>query len=323
MPSVKRTGVKAAEVKTGFESYDGPEPTKRGMYRARISIFQFKQFRTGSQGFKIQVILEAAKADPKDHKQFDGYPQFANIVFGDKEAMITRENNLYAALGLKDEPTIVYDDKGDLEDGIDVKTLGGKALAALKKLYVNVDLKPRRDGQEGMEVDGIYKLKEVAGTAKTAIATDESEEDEDLLEDEGEDEADEEESRADELAGAALPDLRALAKEYGIKTVGLKKDAIIDLIIDHEADLPEGDEEEEDDEVEEDEVEEDELDDEAEEDDERSARAEELEALDRMKLKVVLKKLSPEFQVLKRHTDYDIREAILAEEFGAEDETPF
>lgn len=323
MPSVKRTGVKAAEVKTGFESYDGPEPTKRGMYRARISIFQFKQFRTGSQGFKIQVILEADKADPKGHKQFDGYPQFANIVFGDKEAMITRENNLYAALGLKDEPTIVYDDKGDLEDGIDIKTLGGKSLAALKKVYVNVDLKPRRDGQDGMEVDGIYKLKEVAGTAKTVVPDEEPEEDEDLMEDEGEDETEEaEESRADELAGAALTDLRALAKEYGIKSTGLKKDELVDAIIDYEADLPEEDEAEED-EPEDDEVEEDDEPEDEEEDDERSARAAELADLDRVKLKTVLKKLSPDFVVMKRHTDDDIREAILTEEFGADDETPF
>jgi hypothetical protein len=318
MPSVKRTGVKSAEVKTGFESYDGPEPTRRGMYRARIAILQFKTFRTGSQGFKIQVILEAAKGDPKGHKQFDGYPQFSNIVFGDKDAMITRENNFYAALGLKDEPVIVYEDKGDLEEGIDIKTLGGKSLAAIKKLYVNVDLKPRRDGQDGMEIDGIYKLKEVARSGAGTKA-EEAEDEEDLLEDEGEEEEAEEsdaEARAEELAEAGLPDLRSLAKEYGLKTVGLKKDAIIDAILEYEADLPEDEEEEEPDEEEEEPEEE-------EGDDERSARAEELADLDRAKLKLVLKKVNADFSVYKSTTDDDIREAILDAEFGAADETPF
>lgn len=327
MPSVKRTGVKSAEVKTGFESYDGEEPKRRGMYRARISILQFKQFRTGSQGFKVQVILEAQKGDPKGHKQFDGYPSFANIVFGDKEALITRENNFYAALGLKDEPVIVYDDKGDLEDGIDVKTLGGKSLAALKKVYVNVDLKPRRDGQDGMEIDGIYKLKEVATSG--AGKPEAEEEDADLLEEEGEDDEETgDEARAEELAEASLPDLRALAKEYGIKTVGLKKDAIIEAILAYEAELPEDEEEPEDEEADEeepdDEPEEDEEEDEEEaDDDERAARSEELSGLNRIQLKTVLKGHQPDFVVLKRHTEADLIELILVEEFGADGETPF
>lgn len=328
MPSVKRTGVKSAEVKTGFESYDGPEPTKRGMYRARISILQFKKFKANAetgiqaQGLKVQVILEAQAGDPKGHKQFDGYPQFSNVIFGDKEALITRENNFYAALGLKDEPTIVYEDKGDIEQGVDIKTIGGKSLAAIKKMFVNVDLKPRRDGQDGMEVDAIYKLKEVAGRG-AGKADEEPEEDEDLLEkdEDAEEETEAEgDDRREELAAAALPDLRALAKEYSIKTVGLKKDDLIDAIIDYEADLPEEEEEPEEDEPEEDEEEPEE---EEADDDERAARVAELAGLDRAKLKVVLKGVLPDFTVYKSTTEDDIRNVIIGEEFGEDGETPF
>jgi hypothetical protein len=325
MPSVKRTGVKAAEVKTGFESYDGPAPSQRGMYRAHIAILQYKKFRpnpdTGKQsdGLKIQVILEAAKGDPKGHAKFDGYPQFFNLVFGDKEALITRENNFYAALALKDEPVIVYEDKGDVDQGVDIKTLGGKSLAAIRKMYVNVDLKRRNDGQDGMEVDGIYKLKEVAGTARGAAKSDEPEEDADMLEEPEEaEEETETEDRADELAGAALPDLRALAKEYGITTVGKKKDALIEAILDYEADLPDEDEEAEEPDEEEEEPEEEE-----EEDGEREARAAELEPLDRAALKKIIKGLQPDFKVFASTSDDDLRAAILKEEFGDDEETPF
>lgn len=338
MPSVKRSAVKAEEKKTGFESYDGPEPTRRGMYRSKIRIFQFKEFKSGAQGFKILLEFEAQKGDPKHHAEFDGYSIWTNLVFGDKEQMLTREGNFYAALGLKDGPAIVFEE-GDLKAGVDIKTLGGKSLAAIQKLFVNADVKIRTDGDYAgqPEVDGIYKLKELS-TPEPAGAADEDEDDEsDLIEDgdeeaeesdEGETEGDDPEARKEELEAAGLTDLRTLAKEYEIKTVGLKKDALVEAILDVE--FPDGgaaaladDDEAEEEEAEEEDDEEAEEEEEAEEDDERTARVAELADLDRAGIKRVLKGVNPDFKVLTRHSDDDLRNAVIVEEFGEDGETPF
>lgn len=332
MPSIKRSNVKAEEKKTGFESYDGPEPHKRGMYRSQIKQASFKQFKSGAQGFVLLVELEAQKGDPKDHAQFDGFPLFTNLVLGDKEAMLTRESNFYAALGVKDGPAIVFED-GDLEDGVKIKTIGGKSPLGI---YVNADIKMGSyNGETRPEVDGIYKLRELTTATKpTAIEADEDEEeeeDEDLLESDEAEEAEEEqtaEEREAELNGASLADLRKLAKEdYDIKTVGLKKPDLIAAIIDYEfgsevlADDEEDEEEPDEEEVEEDEEEE--AEEEEEDDDERAERESELAATDRNGLKRIIKGLLPDFKVFSKTTDDDLREAILAEEFGDNEETPF
>lgn len=330
MPSVKRTGVKAVEKKTGFESYDGPEPHKRGMYRSRVKQLRFKEFKSGAQGFSILTECEAAKGDPKDHAQFDGYGIWSNLVFGDAEGSLARESNFYAALGLKDDPTILFED-GDITKGVDIKSLGGKSLEAIKKLIVNVDIKMSKyEGEDRPEVDGIYKISESATPTPRAAAPVDEEEEEDesdlMEEDESEEEEAEEEEgleeRTAELEEASLADLRNLAKEYEIKTVGLKKPQLIEAILAEEfpadgAAALEDDEEEEEDDEEVEEADEEEED----EDDSRATREAELTDLDRAELKKIIKGHQPDFKVLTRTTEAELVEAILAAEFDGE--TPF
>lgn len=76
---------------------------------------------------------------------------------------------------------------------------------------------------------------------------------------------------------------------------------------------------EEDDEDESSEEEEDEAEEEAE-DGAYEERVAELAALNRTELKAALKAANPDFKVLKKHTDDDLREAVLAAEFEAEED---
>lgn len=332
MATIKRSGVKAQEHKTGFESYDGPTPNKRGMYRAKISQFEYQQFKSGAMGFKILLQLEASADDPKGHAIYDGYTIFTRIVFGDKEALITREENLYAALGVKDEPTISIPgnpSEDDLKNGVKVEKIGGKSPIGL---VVNADIKmSTQAGYEGdPEVDGIYKVKGSTASAKSSapiIADDEEDllEDEEELEEEGED--DEFAARSAELNSAAVAELKELAKGYEIKLTGLTKPKLIDAILDYEfTAVPEDEEElEEEEELEpEEEIEEEEeLEDEEPEGDERAEREAELADLDRNALKLAVKAANPDFKIFKSTSDDDLRTAILDAEFGADEETPF
>lgn len=323
MPSIKRSGVKSREVKTGFEAYDGPEPNKRAVYRSKIAQFNYKQFRSGATGYAIMLELEAQSGDPKGHAQYDGYPIWTNVVFGDKEAMINKENNLYAALGVKDEPNVVFEE-GELENGVKVKTIGGKnPIGAI----VNADIKiGSYEGSPRPEVDSIFKVRDInANVAKAVSAPPEEDEPEDE-EVEG-DEVDYD-ARLKELKGASISDLRTIAEsDYDLEIKGLKKLDLVQAILDEE--FPPEDEEEAEDEAEEDEEEDDEEDDDEEEEDDEDERAEreaELSGLTRIQLKSAIRKVDPDFTVKKSHTEEDLIAAILDAEFGPEDEdeeTPF
>jgi hypothetical protein len=344
MPSIKRA-VKSTEKKTGFEAYDGPEPLKRAVYRTKVKQINFKEFASGSQGFVILLELEAAKGDPKGHKQFDGFPLWTNLVLGDKEAMLARESNLYAAFGAKDEPAIVFEE-GALTGGVKVTSIGGKKN--LIDTVVNADIKPvMYEGNLRPEVDGIYKFKEdgikpafpsASEQAETEDDEDDSEyEAEETEEDEAEDEgpSQEEIDREAELKGMKIVPLRNEAKTLEIDTTGLKKDELIEAILDAEF----GEDEDEDDQpmaTADDEDEESEEEDEAEEDDEEEEEEEEEEDLDasaedtrkaelatfnRSELKAILKSSNPAFKVFKTTTDDALRDAIIAAEYGSE--TPF
>jgi hypothetical protein len=335
MPSIKRSS-KAVEVKTGFETYDGPMPG-RGMYRGRITKLAYREYGTGTTGLQAVVILEAVKGDPKNHAQFDGYTAFGRVFFTDSEQAQARESNFYAALGLKDNPTIVTED-GDISDrsGVTVTKIGGKNPVGA---FVNVDLRVSRDRDGEMEVDGMYKVKEISAAStvrnSSPVSDDAADEDDDLMEDEAEDETAEEEeaeeseedaeviAREAELTKLTLAKLRAEAKNLEIDTTGLKKDELISEILDAEFGVAEEeDESEEDEEAEEEEEDEaEEEEEEEEEGDDQAERKAELDALDRTGLKKILKGLQPDFVVRKNHSDDDLVAAILDSEFG--DETPF
>ncbi len=79
-------------------------------------------------------------------------------------------------------------------------------------------------------------------------------------------------------------------------------------------------EEEPEEEEEEEEVEAEEEEEEEEDDGEFEARTAELEALDRTQTKAILKGLDPEFKMLKKHSDEDLRNAILDIEFPTSEE---
>lgn len=246
MPSLKRN-VKDAEERTGFETYDGEEPPK-GIYRAKIKSVKIREASTGTMGFQVLAILEAREGSA--HSKFDGFPAWTNIWLTDKEANQAREKAFYRSVGASTdgETNVVFE---DLEDGGRVKKIGGKDPVGA---IVKVDLK-REDGY-GMQGDTIYPVdpaKEKA-SKKSAPEPDEDDED-DLIEDD--DTAEEDEGyTAEELRALSLPELRKLAKESGLEVKGLKKDDIVDSLIDFFA---EGDDEDEDEDDDEDEVEGDEV----------------------------------------------------------------
>lgn len=341
MPTFKLKGAKAQETKTGFEPYDGPTPKARGFYRAIIKVMKHGlNSGSGSQGFEIVLELEAAKGDPKDHAQFNGYPMFSRSIITEtkdgselKEGAVRNLDNLLAALGTKDEPDVVLG-KGD-EDKLPVLKIGGiNPIGRVVNVDMNFEL---YEGERRPTVGGIYPYKEIEVAAGSTYEPDEEEDESDLME--GSDEAEETEEGEDEFAARkaeleamGVAALRKLAKEdYDLVSSGTKA-AVIERILDWEfsdEEDAEGDEAEEADEPEEDEAEEDEAEEEDEEeeadeeDDEAKAeRVAELAAItDRPALKSILKEIAPDFTVLKRHTDDDLRAQIISVEFA--EDLPF
>jgi hypothetical protein len=329
---------KAQEVKSGFESYDGVEP-KSGMHRAVIKNIRFKQFKSGSHGFVVLTELLAAKGDPRGHKAYDGWPDFTNVVASPADDEPMKEgsqrglSNFLAALGVGDDPDIVFED-GDLTKGVKLKKIGTKTITAIEgKAIVTVDIGSETYNDETrMRVRNIFKAKE-DGVKFDGTTEDEEAEDETDI-DEAEEEAEEDDAevaeREAELTKLTIVKLRAAAKESGLTAAdikGLSKEELISAILDEEFGVAEDeDEEAEEESVDEDEVEaeddeeeeEEEEDDEEEDDEEDSARADELAALDRAALRPIAKELG--VRVLKTMSDDALREAILAAENS---ETPF
>ena len=337
MPKFKLSGVKAQEQKTGFEPYDGPEPTRNGFYRALIKVCKWGDNTSGSQGFSLTLELEAAAGDPKGHAVFDGFPMFSrSIITSGKDGEALKEgaqrnlSNFLAAIGAGDDPDVILEE-GD-EDKVNVKKIG--KVNPIGRV-VNIDLQMRLfEGDRRPEVGGIYPYKEIdAPTGKgRAAVLDEEDDESDLMESDGADEAEETDegdeeydARAEELDGLGIPALKKIAKELGLAVSGTKA-ALVERILDAEFAEDEDAEDEDEDETDEaEEVDEDEAEDDEEEDDEegdeddeaRAEREAELaEITDRIALKRILKEVNADFTVLKRHSEDDLRAAILSAEFG-------
>lgn len=132
------------------------------------------------------------------------------------------------------------------------------------------------------QVQGTYGLDILDGDAGEDTDDEDSEEEpedeeydaDEEADDEGDDDEDEEDEEED-LDSLSLAELRKRAKELGVKTTGLKKDELIDAILEEE-EGEEEDEPEEDDE-DEDDLDEDDLDDEELEDDDEDDEEEEPE----------------------------------------------
>jgi hypothetical protein len=327
---------KAEEVKTGFESYDGPEP-KSGMHRAVIKNLRFKKFSTGSHGFVVLTELEAAKGDPRGHKNLDGWPDFTNVVAVPADGEPMKEgsqrglSNFLAAIGVGDDPDIVTED-GDLTKGVKLKKIGSKLITGIEgKTVVTVDIGSEDyQGETRMRVRNLFKAKDDAKAVSAEVEDDEAEEAEDESVDEDDEAVAEREA---ELGKLTLVKLRAEAKTAGLTAAdikGLGKDELISAILDEEFGVEEDEEEAEDDEAdadveaeEEDEAEEEEEEAEEEEEEEEeddSERRAELEALTRPKLIAAAKAAGG--KPLKKHSDADLVDIILAAEAG-DDEVPF
>lgn len=345
MPSFKLSGAKAVEQKSGFEPYDGPEPTRAGFYRALVKVMKHGlNANSGSQGFAITLELDAAPGDPKGHAIFDGKPMFSRSIITSgkddaplKEGAVRNLNNLLAALGTGDEPQVVLDPDAT-GDKADVKKIG--KVNPIGRV-VNIDLGfELYEGDRRPTINGIYPYKEIDAPASTGRPAalepdeDEPEDESDLMEDEAEEaeegEDDEYSARQAELEALGIPALKAIAKEDGVGVSGTKA-ALIERILDAEfaeedeaEDAEEPDDEPEDDEAEEEEAEDDEPEDEEEEEEddaEREARQAELDSMARPALKAVLKEIAPDFTVLKRHSDDDLRAEVLKVEFA--EDLPF
>ncbi|AWY05143.1 hypothetical protein SEA_KRAMPUS_46 [Microbacterium phage Krampus] len=345
MPSIKSrmpSGIKSQEVKTGFEAYDGPVPDKRGFYRAKITSLKWGKNSGGSYGFTLVANLEAAAGDPKDHAQFDGMPMFSHSIITEtadgsalKEGSVNNLSNLYAALGAKDDPDVIVA-KGDPDENkLDVTKVG--TVNPIGRI-INIDMGfETYNGERRPTVSGVFAFKEEAGKTSrkaTAVVEEEPEDeddDEDLTEDDEEFAA-----REEELNAMTLAKIKGIAKE--LKVTGKNKAELVEAILDAEfpedgaAALDEEDDEDEDEDEEGDEPDEDEADDEEEddedeeeddeEDDGSAERLEELAGFNRVALKKILAEVDPSFRPLKKHSDDDLRDAIIAAEFG-DDETPF
>lgn len=330
MPAIKRNVSKAADT-TGFEPYDGPTPPK-GLYRAIIKSGKITKAKTGRDGIIIVAELEAVKGS--NHAQYDGYPAFTRIYFGDEgeEILQTREKQFYKSLGLnpeKGDVSIVCD---ALEDGGRIKTIGGKKIEGKEVL---VDLREETyEGEPRTSSDGIMPVKKVT-TKDEPVEDDEVEDDEDdLVEAETEDEETEDDEedpevaeRTEELQALTLPALRKIAKALDLDPSGLKKAEIVESILDAEFPV-EGDEEAED-EDDEDEESDDDLEDAEEEDeeddedeDEESTLRAELADLDRAALKKRISASEDGAKFKKSETDEDLRDRVVALEIG-DTEPPF
>lgn len=322
MPSLKlNVDTKA---KSGFEPYDGPEvPTGNG-YEAVIKKVALKKSKTGNMYFN--VVLELQTKD-KERVKYNGAPVFHRIMIMDSESQQARLGMFMEAItgANKAEQSVVYEggeDEISSSAGAKVTKIGGKNPVGK---VVKVDVRYNNDGDYGrqMNPDNLRKAGPVssdddideddidveededeATSAESADSPDEADEDEtdeddDLTEDE----------RRAELKKLPIKELRELAEETEeIETKGLKKADLVEAIVAWEFDLNEDDEDADEDEDSEDEEDEPDEDEESDEEDEDEDEDDPYTEMDRGALKAEIKKRNPEFKVLKRHTDDDLRE---------------
>lgn len=254
MPKLKRS-VKGAPDRTGFESYDGPEP-KPGVYRGKIKTCALRESSNGSGNlyYNVLIELEARKGD-KENVRYDGYPAWVRLVMTEKEGNLAREKQFYRALNLKtEEPDVLHD---EIDDGGKVKKIGGKdPIGAIVKVDIKTD---RYEGEQRLSPDAIYPVDPAKESDADADEEEPEEDDDDIDEDEDfddddvEDEEDEAEEEVPDYASMKLPELKRLAKDAGIDSKGKSAKALAAALT--EAWEAEEDEADDDDEPEEDEEE--------------------------------------------------------------------
>jgi hypothetical protein len=325
MPSLK---VKVNnEAKSAFESYDGPEVPVGNGYEGRIKNVRVKESNAGN--LYLNVLVEHETKDPK-RKQYNGAPQWVRVMFGEHdETQFRLASFMKAATGkpkANAEANIVDTDvEARAGTGSIVKTIDGVKPDG-KLVLFNVRAREAQNGYPASTEADLIRPR------TTVAAKDEDEGDEDITEDDIEVEADEEdedgeeltrEERSAQLKKEAIKDLRTAAKEADIDTAGLKKAELVEAILDWEFESDEDEDEEseeEEEETEEVEVDEDEEEDEEDEEDPEAELRAELADLDRAALKTRLKEADESAKVLKKDSDDDLRDKIVAAELTS---TPF
>lgn len=234
MPKLKR---KTSHVSDDaiYTMYDGPEP-RPGVYPGVITNCYMSKSGNGNMMFNLTGVLETKGVEDKE--KYDGWRGRGRIVLVDKEANLAREKTFYRALGVSEDPDIVYDklDEEDRNSG-HVSKIGNKNPVGQKVKFQVVQ--DNRGPEYGMVIDMVLPL---AGGKSSKKSSDEEEEEE--LEDD--ETVDEEGEGVPDLKSMTLAELRALAKEKGVKAT--KKADIIDELTDWYADNTDSDEDEDEDE---------------------------------------------------------------------------
>lgn len=312
MPSLKRN-VKNAPDRSGFETYDGPDPIPQGLYEGVIKSVKIQKTRAGDFMFRLLAELDDTSTERKQLTV--GFPAWGNLVLMDKEALLAKEKAFYRAITGKqdvEDVNVVYDD--GIDDGaVKVSKVGGKDPVGVR---VKVEIQDDEyQGKTRSALNAIYPLGKTATPAKADV----DDEPEDSVEESDVDETVETEeldaeAREAELKALGIAALRRLAEsDYDLDTKGLKKAELVEAILDHEFG-EEGSEEE------------DESDEEEEEDDGEEEAEEEtdpLADLDRNAIKAQLKENSYTGKILKSHSDDDLREilrGVLAADEDSDDE---
>jgi hypothetical protein len=355
----------------GFSPYAGEDP-KPGVYRGRIIKAAIREAGTGRLSYSIFYELDAHKPE---HKKYNGYTGFCELYLGDEteEWAQAGEAAFVKAVTGKDDfqnVNVAYEGKeSDFKtpSGAQIKTLDG---IKIDNKLVNINLRMEKEREhDGTTYPAELRARGILPWAKPADSDEEDEDidateaDDDDAEEQDEpggydDDADEDgEEMTDEEWEAAkearrvelnsrqydLAKLRAVLKENGIETKGLKKPELVDAILDLEFAEDDEDEDGEEPDVTEDDVEadedsteadaddadedddeeddEDEDDEEADEEDGEDLRAElEAEAadLDRAALKKAIKAIRGQesFVAKKSQSDDDLREIYVTEKLA-------
>lgn len=256
------------ESDTGTPMYDASRGLPdAGPYRAKVRYMRVGETGQNSQEPgtpKVIFMFETSEPDGTKKAKFNGYPSWEHIPATDQQsgrlnavldALFSGKTKSQVAKVKKDfwASNISYDDQTQ-----NVTKIG--TMAVPEDAEVGINLRKDRGGNgydPSMRIASIYgasKLPEpVAADDEDEYEEPDTEESE---EEDTEEEGDEMDERTEELEAMKIAELRAVAKELGLKT--LKKDAatLVEEILAEEDEPDEEDEEEPDDEEDEEEEEE-------------------------------------------------------------------
>jgi hypothetical protein len=226
------------EERSGFNTKEVPE----GLHRMKVVSADVGEAKDGTD----MVTYGLKPVDPRYKTRL--FPYYCKL----QENQYFKIRDLLVAVGIK-VPKSVFN--------FDPDAPVGKEVAA----EVSDEANPQYAGRS--TIDGIYGL-DILDDEDGVEPEDDEEEEEDEVDEE--EEVEEDDDLQAELEGLTLPELRKRAKGLGIDTAGVKKDELIEAIIEEELGEEADDEEEDldDEELEDEELEDEEFDDEEEDEEE-------------------------------------------------------